>query len=145
MNVVRKMEEKDKEEVIKMMQVFYSSPAVFTNGSKEIFLADVNACTSDNPYLEGFVFETDGKISGYAMIAKSFSTEWGKQCVWIEDIYVAQEFRRRGIADLFFKTIDEKYPDAIKRLEVEEDNEIAIKAYTKNGFTNLPYKEMKKD
>ena len=145
MNVIRKLENKDKGEVIKMMQVFYSSPAVFTNGSMEIFESDVNACVSDNPYLEGYVFETDGKISGYAMIAKSFSTEWGKQCIWVEDIYVKESFRRQGLADLFFKTIEKKYPNAIKRLEVEEDNEVAVKAYEKNGFTYLPYKEMRKD
>lgn len=145
MNVIRKIKIEDKEEIIKMMEVFYSSPAVSTNGSKEIFENDVNNCLNDSPYLEGFVLEINGQTTGYAMIAKSFSTEWGKPCIWIEDIYVMDEFRRKGLADAFFKFIDEKYPDAIKRLEVEDYNENAIKAYQKNGFTYLPYKEMKKD
>ena len=145
MNVIRKIKIEDKDEIIKMMEVFYSSPAVSTNGSKEIFENDVNNCLNDSPYLEGFVLEINGQTTGYAMIAKSFSTDWGKPCIWIEDLYVMDEFRRKGLADAFFKFIDEKYPDAIKRLEVEDYNENAIKAYQKNGFTYLPYKEMKKD
>lgn len=46
--------------VIDMMRTFYSSPAVSTNGSEEIFRCDVEQCISDNPYLEGYVF-IDGK------------------------------------------------------------------------------------
>ena len=38
----------------------------------------------------------------------------------------------------------EKYPRSVLRLEVEEDNERAIKVYRKNGFEVLPYMEMKK-
>lgn len=44
------------DEVIKMMRIFYTSPAVHTNGSEEIFLNDVENCINDNSYLEGYVF-----------------------------------------------------------------------------------------
>ena len=44
----------------------------------------------------------------------------------------------------FFRLIEEKYPDSIFRLEVEEENEGAVKLYRKNGYTVLPYMEMKK-
>lgn len=146
MNVIRKIKKEDTEEIIKMMEIFYSSPAVSTCGSREIFEIDVKNCIdSSNPYLDGFVLEREGKIAGYAMIAKSFSTEWGKPCVWIEDIYVKDDFRRKGLANEFLKLIDKQYPNAIKRLEVEDDNENAIKAYKKHGYNFLPYKEMKKD
>jgi ribosomal protein S18 acetylase RimI-like enzyme len=40
--------------------------------------------------------------------------------------------------------ITNKYPDCIFRLEVEEENERAVKLYEKFGFTVLPYMEMKK-
>ena len=35
---VRKMQKEDKEDIILMMKTFYSSDAVFTNGSDEIFI-----------------------------------------------------------------------------------------------------------
>ena len=140
----RKIEKKDTNTLLDMMQEFYSSPAVFTNGSMEIFSADISACTSDSPYLEGYVFEIDEKIVGYSMLAKSFSTEFGKPCYWIEDIYLIKEYRGKKIAKNFFNFLFEKYQDGIFRLEVEKENETAVSFYEKNGFTYLPYLEMKK-
>ena len=78
------------------------------------------------------------------MIAKSFSTEFGRPCMWIEDIYIKESCRGTGIGSKFIDYIGKKYPDAILRLEVEEENERAVNVYKKNGFSFLPYLEMKK-
>lgn len=132
--------------VIDMMRVFYASPAVSTNGSEEIFQNDVEQCINDSPYLEGYVFidGDNGNVAGYAMIAKSFSTEFGRQCIWIEDLYIKPEYRGTGIGTNFLSFIKQKYSDSILRLEVEEENEHAVHVYRKSGFQVLPYMEMKK-
>ena len=143
-HMIRPMKAKDTDCVLEMMQVFYASPAVFTNGSDNIFLSDIAACVGDSPYLEGYIFEVSGEIQGYGMIAKSFSTEFGRPCMWIEDIYIKESCRGTGIGSKFIDYIGKKYPDAILRLEVEEENNRAIKVYEKNGFSFLPYMEMKK-
>ncbi len=132
------------EEVIEMMRVFYASAAVYTNGSEEIFLSDVENCINENPYLEGYVFVEDNIVLGYAMLAKSFSTEFGKPCIWIEDLYLKPEYRGKNIGTEFFRFIEKKYMNVIFRLEVEEENERAVHVYRKNGFEVLPYMEMKK-
>ena len=134
----------DKPVVMEMMRVFYASEAVLSNGSEEIFSNDVDYCIGDSPYLEGYVFEDANEIQGYAMIAKSFSTEFGKPCMWIEDLYIKDTYRGAGLGSLFMAFITQKYTDAIFRLEVEAENERAIHVYEKNGFTVLPYMEMKK-
>lgn len=144
MTEIRPMRAQDQQCVVEMMRMFYASAAVHTNGSEEIFVQDVQACIRPNPYLEGYVFEDAGRIQGYGMVAKSFSTEFGKPCVWIEDIYIAAEHRGKKIGDRFLKMLEEKYADAILRLEVEEDNEPAVKLYRKHGFDVLPYVEMKR-
>ena len=144
MSIIRAMEPKDKEEILNMMRQFYSSPAVWTSGSDEIFSADIEACLFDNPYIEGYVLESNGETAGYAMVAKSFSTEFGKQCIWIEDLYIKEDYRGHGIGDMFMKFITDKYKNCIFRLEVEEENEKAVALYKKHGFENLPYVEMKK-
>lgn len=131
-------------EVLEMMRIFYASPALFTNGSEEIFKSNIENCLKDNPYLAGYVFLDDGHVSGYAMTARSFSTEFGKPCIWIEDIYLKPAYRGRETAARLFAFLEKKYPDAIFRLEVEEENQSAIRAYRKNGFEVLPYMEMKK-
>ena len=78
------------------------------------------------------------------MIAKSFSTEFGKPCIWIEDIYLKEKYRGIGIGHKFLDYITDKYKGHIFRLEVEEENEVAKKLYEKCGFSVLPYMEMKK-
>ena len=78
------------------------------------------------------------------MIAKSFSTEFGKPCIWIEDIYIKKEYRGFGIGSRFLKYIEEKHPDCVLRLEVEAENERAVNVYKKCGFEVIPYMEMKK-
>lgn len=141
---IRKMTREDTEQVAEMMRVFYSSPALLTNGSEEIFRNDIEACVGSNPYLEGYVFEEEHRIAGYAMIAKSFSTEFGRHCIWIEDLYLCPEFRGRGIGTMFFAFIENKYPDSVMRLEVESENKKAISVYGTCGYEILPYMEMKK-
>ena len=135
----------DKREVLLMMREFYPSPAVFTNGSEEIFEADFDNCIGDSPYIEGYVFEGADGICGYAMVAKSFSTEFGKPCIWIEDIFVKSAHRGAGIGTLFLGYIENKYPNSVFRLEVEEENERAVGVYKKCGYGVLPYMEMKKE
>ena len=136
-NTIRRMEKKDKKQVIEMMRVFYASPAVLSNGSEEIFEADVDHCVGESPYLEGYIFEDGDNIQGYGMVAKSFSTEFGKPCIWIEDIYIKEEYRGLGLGSYFLSYIEEKYPNAVLRLEVEAENERAVSVYTKCGYKVL--------
>ena len=137
--MIRLMKEQDKNEVIEMMTVFYASEAVSTNGSREIFESDFNNCINSCPYLEGYVFEENDKICGYAMVAKSFSTEFGKPCIWIEDLYIKEEYRHKKLGSLFFDFLKENYKDTIQRLEVDKNNVFAIKAYKKNNFEEVDY------
>ena len=132
-----------REEVLGMMRVFYASPAVATDGSEEIFRADFDACVGSNPYLEGYVLTEDTALIGYAMIARSFSTEYGCPCIWIEELYLKPEHCDQGCGSAFLRFIKEKYPEAIVRLEVEAENRRAVHVYRKNGFEEMPYVEMK--
>ena len=168
---IRPMTEADRSEVLRMMRDFYSSDAVMTDGSEEIFNSDIDECVSDSPFARGFVFETSGgenfetlpgsadahyvesstdradrtatgSIQGYAMIALSYSTEFGRRCVWIEDIYLEEGLRGSGAATDFFDLIREEYPEAVHRLEAEHENEHAVRVYRHLGFEEIPYLEL---
>ena len=141
---IRRMQPQDRANVLEMMRVFYASPAVLSNGSEEIFKADFDNCINESPYLEGYIFEEENTIQGYAMLAKSFSTEFGKPCIWVEDLYIKEPYRSLGLGSLFLRYVADKYPDAVLRLEVEAENQWAVHVYQKAGFEELPYTEMKK-
>lgn len=139
---IRKFNQDDKSEILKMMTEFYSSNAVSTNGSIEIFEKDFDECIKNSSYLEGYVFIENSSILGYAMLAKSFSTEFGKPCIWFEDLYLKPEYRGKGIVTKFIYHIKENYKNHVFKLEVEDYNEHALHIYKKCGFEKLPYSEM---
>ena len=77
------------------------------------------------------------------MIAKSYSTEAGGHCVWIEDIYVLPEFRGKGLGTAFLKFVQNQFPKAVRiRLEAEPENEKAMSVYRAAGFTELGYTQL---
>ncbi len=139
MITIRKMEETDRADVKRMMKFFYSSPAVFTDGSEDIFEKDIKECLSDSPYLFGFIIESDGKMAGYAMVSKCFNTEFGRRCVWIEDLFIIPEYRRTGIASEFVDWLRAENSECVIRLEVEKENKPAVSAYSSKGFKDVPY------
>ena len=141
---IQKMTAAHEAAVMNMMNEFYASPAVLSNGSEEIFRNDIAACVSDSPFLEGYVFAEGECLCGYAMVATTFNCEYGRICKWIEDLYILPGHRGKGIGGAFLDHITAKYPDALFRLEVEEENEGAVALYKRHGFEVFPYMEMKK-
>lgn len=144
---IRHMTEKDRSDVLEMMRAFYSSDAVLTDGSEEIFNNDISECVSESPFAEGFVFTGEGEgndisILGYAIIAHSFSTEFGRRCVWIEDIFIKEEARGCGLASRFLDMLAELHPGALNRLEAENENARALELYRRKGFDEMPYVEL---
>ena len=136
------MQRDDSEIVIGMMRKFYTSPAVITNGSEKIFAANVKNCLDDSICAEGFIFEFDGKIIGYGITARSYSTEFGGECIWLEDIFVDAEYRGHGVGSKFIRYIKTRHPDKILRLESEAGNNAALNLYKHFGFKELPYLEL---
>ena len=139
---IRKIQRGDARAVIDMMRKFFNSPATITNGSEKIFAANVENILSGSTCAEGFVFVDGEKIIGYAVTAKSYSTEFGGECIWLEDIFIEAEYRGLGIGSKFIQRVKERYPEKILRLEAEADDKKLLKFYRRHGFKELPYMEM---
>ncbi len=145
--IVRPFSERDRSSVLDMMTSFYASPAILHKAPKETLERCLDDALNASPYIEGYVFDEDGEVAGYSLVAKSYSTEFGGMCVWIEDLYVLPEFRGKSFASKFFEYLEKRYEkDAVRmRLEVEPSNESARRLYRKCGYNELPYVQMTKE
>lgn len=65
--IIRSMQEKDRAEVLEMMQIFYASDVVIHKADDETLQKDISDCVGDCPYVDGYVFEIEGEIAGYGM------------------------------------------------------------------------------
>ena len=138
----REMTRADFDAVLDMMRTFYTSPAVASDGSEEIYRADIEACLDAAAPLTGYVFVAGGASVGYAMTVNSFSTEYGRPCIWIEDLYLKPEARGQGAGKRFLTELAAAHPASILRLEAETENAPAVHVYRSVGFEDVPYLEL---
>lgn len=144
--MIRPMELRDFDKILVMMKVFYASDALLIHPEEGVLRKTLQDAIEAGPYVEGFVFCDEEVPVGYGIVAKSYSTEMGGRCVWIEDIYIKPEFRGQGLGTGFLQFVEDRYRDwAVRlRLEAEEENEKAMQVYRNAGFETLGYVQLVK-
>ncbi len=145
MNITfRKFTENDSDLFFSMVKKFYAPPAVLHFPSDEVMMSGFYAALEMPELVKGYVFEADGYPAGYAIVSMKFETEVGGMAAWIEELFVEEEFRSKGIGKKFFEYLSDELKGKIKRirLEVGNENEGAKKLYKNIGFEFLDYKQM---
>lgn len=141
---IRRFEEKDRDTFFSMVKKFYAPPAVLHFPSDEVMMSAFDESLKDNGFVYGYIFEADGKPAGYSIVSMKFETEVGGLAAWIEELFVEEKFRSKGIAKEFFDFLKTGFAGKIRRirLEVGEDNLGAIRLYERLGFEFLDYRQM---
>ena len=142
--MIRKMKAEDRKIYVEMAREFYHSDAVLHPVPDSYFERTADEALRSDDYAEIFMFESENERAGYGLIAKTFSQEAGGMVWWIEEIYVRETFRSKGLGREFFAYLDEKKGSAVTRmrLEVEEENTRAVALYKKLGYEPLEYMQM---
>ena len=145
--MIRKMRSEDKKTYMEMAREFYHSDAVLHPVPDTYFERTADEALRSDVYAEIFLFECENEAAGYGLIAKTYSQEAGGMVWWIEEVYVREAFRSKGIGREFFAYLDKVKGSAVTmmRLEVEEDNTRAVALYKKLGYKPLEYAQMIKD
>ncbi len=145
--MIRKMIKKDEKEFIKLAEMFYKSDAVLQPIPRINHIDAFNEIMRSDVYLEGYIFEFEDKPVGYAITAKSYSQEAGGLVLWIDELFILDEYCSQGIGKEFFSYLKSVLDTSIVRLrlEVESSNERAVEFYKKLGFDILEYDQMYKD
>ena len=76
--------------------------------------------------------DDSGRLAAHALWYRTFSTFAGRQGIWLEDLYVRPEHRRRGIARTLLSHLREQ-TDGRVEWEVLEWNAPAIDFYERLG------------
>lgn len=143
--VIRKIQKEDRELFLSYLHKFYHSEAVLHPTDTQLHISIFNELMRSEDYLVCYLFSLEGENSGYALLSKSFCPEVGGSIIWIEQLYINENCRGKGIAKEFLAFIEKEFsPDRI-RLEVEQDNEKALSLYKRKGYRFLPYLQMVKD
>ncbi len=141
--MLRNININDKKEYIEMTKEFYTSEAVLHSIPQEYIETTFDNLVNDTPYAKGYMIEYNGGVAGYVLLAITYSNEVGGKVVWIEEIFIKEEFRGKGIGKKVFGQIKELNKDAKRfRLEVTKENLGAIRLYENLGYENLDYLQM---
>ena len=138
----REITSDDRELYYHYVDVFYHSDAVESPVPRENYEVTFNELMRSSDYLKCYIFEDCSKPCGFALLSKTFSQEAGGVSVTIEEIYIDEEYRGRGMATEFFDYLKSQKGIARLRIEVEDDNEGAKRLYERMGFVLFLYLQM---
>jgi ribosomal protein S18 acetylase RimI-like enzyme len=92
---------------------------------------------NDNPEMGSFLLFYSGyELAGYALLINFWSNEYGGVVVHVDELYVKEQFRNKGIAHKFFRYLSATgYNHCVALfLEVTPNNKRAKKLYNAIGF-----------
>lgn len=142
--MIRKFVPEDREDYIRFSTEFYNSSAVDKSVPREHFEQGFDEMMRSDVYVQGYMLVCDGNNVGYCVIMKTYSVEAGGITIWIDELFVLEEYRSKGLGRELFKYIEENGDKKLRRirLEVELENGRAISLYKKMGFEPAPYDGM---
>lgn len=84
-----------------------------------------------------YLFLEDEKIIGYSILIFYWHNEYGGLLLNIDELFVKESHRSKGVGKLFFEYLDKNYAKNCigYALEVAPDNQKAIDLYKKLGFS----------
>ncbi|WP_106777219.1 GNAT family N-acetyltransferase [Peptostreptococcus russellii] len=143
MIVFKYFEEEHYDILLEMMLDFYSSDAVDHPIEKEIVVRLLEDILSGEHPIKGIEAYYNDKLVGFGVVTTYYTSEVAGTTVQLEDLFIQEEYRSRGIAKEYFKHVMESHPEAVRfRLEVSPSNVKAIKLYDAMGFRRLDYNQM---
>lgn len=142
--MIRDVRQEDYQEYLAMSRDFYSGGAALHPVPEENFKETFRRCLAGDPFCRLLMLEHEGKTAGYALLALTYSNEVGGLCVWVDEVFVKEDYRSCGLGRAFFAWLRQTYDSTAKRyrLEVCASNQGAARLYARLGFEPLAYEQM---
>jgi len=146
--IIRPAEKHDVTEILRLVKelaIFEKAPNEVINTESQM----IKDGFGDAPLFKCILAENKDRVIGFALYYYRYST-WKGKCLYLEDLYVLEDFRQNGVGQMLFSEIKNraKIENCIRiNWQVLDWNEPAIKFYEKNkaefdkewwnGFINL--------
>lgn len=143
--MIRALQKEDRELFLELSERFYHSAAVLHPIPRAFHEDAFGEIVGGSPFAAGYILEANGRPVGLALTATSYSRESGGKVLWLEELYILEEYRSRGLGREFFAFAEEYARQngyARIRLEVEEENVRARSLYERLGYVPLAYCQM---
>jgi len=104
------------------------------------------ALLSSPAFGQAWLLDCGGEPAGFVVLTVSFSMEYGGLRGFVDDFFVAQRFRRRGLGALALRTVREECTRrGVRALLVETgpDNDAALAVYRAAGFRDTGHALLK--
>ena len=127
----------DVDVLVSLMRQFYAEES-FTLSERAASRA-FEALLDDSRLGQVWMIEEDGHPAGFVVLTVGFSMEYGGLRGFIDDFYVAPQFRRRGLGHAALEEVKRACRRrGVRALLVETgpDNEAAMNAYRSAGFAD---------
>lgn len=122
--------------ILPMMETFYAIDGypIDIEKSKALFKTFI----ADENLGKAWLIYNNGQAAGYVILTTIFSFEYGGKIAFIDELYIKEAFRGKGIGKAsvtFLKEQATKLGLKVLYLEVEHHNSNAQDLYLKSGFT----------
>lgn len=131
----------DYEKFMELSDKMYHSDASSHAVPPEHFTKTFEMIMSGSPIVRGLMLLSDDQPAGYCQLSFTHSTEAGGLVVWIEEIYIDEAFRGKGLGTELFSFLEQEYKGlaARFRLEIMPSNTGARRLYERLGFSVCDY------
>ena len=123
------------DDVLRMMNALYGPDE---HAARDRFPATIDRLLAEPARGRILLAEAEGRVCGYTLLIPYWSNEFGGTLLFVDEIYVDEPFRGRGIARSFVEFLERTRPfDAVAlALEVSPRNERARALYERIGFSD---------
>ena len=80
-----------------MSREFYQGDGVSHAVPEENFNKTFTLILQKNPYLEGWMIESQGRAAGYILLSFTYGNEAGGMIVLLEELYIRPEYQGQGL------------------------------------------------
>ena len=137
----------DEELFYKLANMFYESNVVAYSANQDNIRTTFSHCISGSPYIRGVFALYNNEVCGYVLLSYSYSNEYGGKIMALDEMFISDKFKNKGIGGHLCYKILYDYTDDIACIEaaVSQDNKRVMRLCERFGFVKDDYIFMHKD